>query len=191
MHKIIDTVVRVDNEDVAPKPKRSPSKKDRGIQESSMKEKNMIPTVIEIPESRTPKLKSSSESVHTCRSTTVQVPVHSQKKKKSHYPNLRYWAEDGTDGFNRLPSNPPSDDDGIISAMLEDRLPPPPSPTRKTQTPETTNRVRELIDESEVQEIESPRKRSKISSEGNLRRQILSPDLATKNKGKGRYASSM
>ena len=129
---------------------------------------------------------------------------------------MKFYTEDGTDGINpRAPSPLELDDGGLLMPMLEG--PPPEAPgiagpisfsTRK-QSPSTATipdlrkstakagRVRELVEiesDSESGEMSTPPgpipKRQKVQSEPRLPRQLLSPDLALRNKGRGRYSSS-
>jgi len=127
---------------------------------------------------------------------------YKKKRKKNEHPNIKYWTEDGTDGMNPLPGSPSGEDDGVISAMLEGRLPSPPgfttSSTPNNKVGTKVGRVRELVQvESDIGSDNDPSdhgrdsKRLRVSSEPRSRRQLLSPDLAARNKGKGRYATSV
>ena len=136
------------------------------------------------------------------------------KKKDKEYPNMKHWTEDGTDGINPLPPSPVDEDDGgLLMSLLEG--PPPPQPgiagplpvaerRPRSSTIETNNKTPRVRELSEVDsdsgnsrasgDAERNAKRQKANqtpSESKLRRQILSPDLASKNKGRGRYAASV
>lgn len=137
------------------------------------------------------------------------------KKMKRDYPDMGLFTEDGTDGLNSKPHSPVECDDGggILTALLERPPPEPlspatplPTPKRglasskaasRTSTPAKTGPVREIIDidsdnSGEVLTlIERDPKRQKVQSGPRVRREIVSPDLAAKNKGRGRYASSV
>jgi hypothetical protein len=142
-----------------------------------------------------------------------------RKKKVREYPSMRHWTEDGTDGIKPLPPSPVEDDTGLLTAMLEGPPPGPPGiasplplPQRKVvpSTPEhttsenvsvvKTGRVRDLLEtegesgagyvSSDGREVKR-QKGNRTMSEPRSRRRILSPDLASKNKGRGRYAASV
>ena len=93
---------------------------------------------------------------------------------------------------------PPPEVPGIaapISLANRKQSPTTVAATVLTKSPATAGRVRELIEiesDSGNEEISTPieraQKRQKVESEP--RRQILSPDLASKNKGRGRYSTS-
>lgn len=155
-----------------------------------------------------PSPRPKSAPAQTVRPSKSVTPIstsstgYKKKRKKNEHPNIKYWAEDGTDGMNPLPPSPSGEDDGIISAMLEGRLPSPPRFT----TPSTPNnkagtkvgRVRELVQVesdsgsgNDTSDHGRDTKRLRVSSEPRARRQLLSPDLAARNKGKGRYATSV
>ena len=149
-------------------------------------------------------------------STPLSTRTSVKKSKKRDYPNMKFFTEDGTDGINpRAPSPVESDNGGLLMAMLES--PPPEAPgiaipisraTRKQSLTTATipnlkesvakagrvRRVIELGSDNEGGEISTPpncaKKRQKVESEPRLRRQLLSPDLASKNKGRGRYSTS-
>ena len=148
-------------------------------------------------------------------SSPISTRSSGRVKQPREHPSMKYWTEDGTDGVNPLPLSPiePSDG-GLLSSLLAG---PPETTTSALKanvstttlempmllptSPLKTSRVRELV------EIDSDGgggldgkpddrdcKRQKIgrsSSEARVRRQILSPDLAIKNKGRGRYAESV
>jgi hypothetical protein len=154
-------------------------------------------------------------------STPLSTRSSGRKKKKRDYPSMKHFAEDGTDGINPRVSSPDNtDDDGRLMAMLEGPPPEalgtatPISVPRRTPSPATipgllkrkstskAGRGRELIEidsDSGSGEISIPNERdtkrqkviNKALSEPRLRREILSPDLALKNKGRGRYSTSM
>jgi hypothetical protein len=156
-----------------------------------------------------------AQQIRTAKASTPLSARPAQKKKKvKEYPSMGYWTEDGTDGMKPLPPSPVEDDTGLLTAMLEGPPPGPPGiasplplPRRKEvpSTPEhktsetvsvgRTGRVRDLLEsESDVSSDGRELKRqkgNKTMSEPRLRRQILSPDLASKNKGRGRYAATV
>jgi hypothetical protein len=132
---------------------------------------------------------------------------------------MKYWTEDGTDGINKLPSSPTDDDKGepgILESLLEGNSPPPakmtpishaqpstsklPDTKSGERTTSTKGRVRDLIElesdsgrestDSSTGEKDLKRQR-RNQSEPRPRRLLLSPDLASKNKGRGRYATSI
>jgi hypothetical protein len=141
-----------------------------------------------------------------------------KKKNGRDYPNMKYWTEDGTDGINKLPPSPTEDDEdgpSILSALLEGSSPPPiakatPLPRPRAKTSSSTSklpdklpagikasrgRVRDLIefesDSGSNDSSEEKVKRQRVSmSEPRRQRQIVSPGLADKNKGRGRYNTS-
>jgi hypothetical protein len=152
--------------------------------------------------------------------TPLSARVSLKKKNKKEYPSMKHWTEDGTDGMKpSTPSPDDNNNTGILAAMLEGPPPGPPGiatplpiPQRKVipSTPEKkstqsvnevkTGRVRDLLESesdggagyvsSEGREVKR-QKGNNAMSEPRLRRQILSPDLASKNKGRGRYAASV
>ena len=154
--------------------------------------------------------KSKSKSTTPLSTRTSVAP----KKKDKEYPNMKYWTEDGTDGINPLPPSPVDEDDGgLLMSLLQG--PPPPQPgiagplpvserRPRSSTIEINNktpRVRELSevdsdsgnshDSGDAERNAKRQKANQTPSESKLRRQILSPDLASKNKGRGRYAASV
>lgn len=148
-------------------------------------------------------------------STPLSTRSSGQKKKKRDYPNMKVFTEDGTDGINPKTPSPVEDDDddgGLLSSMLEGPPPGPPgissplplvkrkpSPSKsdtsvlKSKSTTKGGQVRESIDidsDSGSGEVSTPDvKRQKAGPR--LRREILSPDLAVKNKGRGRYSTSV
>lgn len=166
-----------------------------------------------------PAVRPRSAPVQNTRKSTSTTPLSTRtsvapKKKEKEYPNMKYWTEDGTDGINPLPPSPVDEDDGgLLMSLLKG--PPPPQPGAasplsaaerrpRSSTIETngkTARVRELSevdsdsgnsrDSSDAERNAKRRKANQTPSESKLRRQILSPDLASKNKGRGRYAASV
>jgi hypothetical protein len=170
--------------------------------------------------SPTPRPRSAPAQTRTSKvSTPISARPAQRKKKVKGYPSMSHWTEDGTDGTKPLPPSPTEDDTGLLTAMLEGPPPGPPGiasplplPQRKEipATPEhttsenvpvgKTGRVRELLENesdngagyvsSDGREVKR-QKGNKTMSEPRLRRQILSPDLASKNKGRGRYAASV
>ena len=153
------------------------------------------PNLVASPKSAPIKRCGQSKSVQPTSSSGYK-----KRKKRSDYPNLMPWTEDGTDGINPRPPSPMAEDDGIISALLEGLLSSPP-PHRPGGSPKNKSlgRVSELIDSEsdgagskESSDGQQNIKRTKASSEPRPeKRQLLSPDLAAKNKGKGRYATSL
>jgi hypothetical protein len=124
---------------------------------------------------------------------------------------LEFWTEDGTDGFKPLPTpSRKNKGTGVILEMLEGRVTGPLealSSSARLKSPGGPNlsamdskgtakagRMRQLIDaEGDVGTgLDSPSnpapKRQKVTPG---RRELLSPDLAAKNKGRGRYAESV
>ena len=150
-------------------------------------------------------------------STPLSTRTSGKKSKKRDYPSMKFYTEDGTDRINpRTPSPVEPDDGGQLMAILEGPPPEAPGiampisrPNRKPSPPTTTpdlktnptiksGQVREVIEiesDSGSGEISTPiertPKRQKVQSEARLPRQLLSPDLALKNKGRGRYSSSI
>ena len=171
------------------------------------------------PISLPPSVRPQSAPVQNTRKSRLSTPLSTSpsvgnKKKVKEYPNMKYWTEDGTDGVNPRPPSPVEEDDGgLLVSLLRGQPPPRPgtaSPLAqagqrlRASTPETkakTARVRELSEvdsdsasgrESTDAERESKRHKGiQTPSESKLRRQILSPDLASRNKGRGRYAASV
>jgi hypothetical protein len=174
-----------------------------------------------IPFEPSPRPKSASiqHSRASNSSTPLSTRSSGEKKKKREYPNMKYWTEDGTDGINPVHSSLDDDDGGgLLMAMLEGPPPGPPgiasplplakkkpSPSKsetaavKNETTAKEGRVRELIEiesDGESEGVSTPElKRQKVkkaqSEPRRLRREILSPDLASKNKGRGRYSTSL
>lgn len=129
---------------------------------------------------------------------------------------MKFFAEDGTDGFKPQPDTQNDDeDDGVIGALLAGRPPPfppkatslppppktippgPPSTPIFAGRPNSKGRARELIDlDSDSGHSSSEggstkrRKTEQVFSEPRPKRPIFSPDHAAKNKGKGRYSES-
>jgi hypothetical protein len=158
---------------------------------------------------------------HSTPKSSVPKSAKSSGKKKGgrEYPSMKYWTEDGTDGINKLPPSPTEDDEdgpSILSALLEGSSPPPiakatplPRPRAKTSAPTSKlpdklsagikvsrGRVRDLTElESDSGSNDSAEERVKRQrgnmSEPRMHRQIVSPDLADKNKGRGRYNTSL
>jgi hypothetical protein len=153
-------------------------------------------------------------------STPLPTRSSGQKKKKEReYPSMKHWTEDGTDGINPVHSLVDDDDDGgLLMAMLEGPPPGPPGiasplplvnkkpspsksepPVIKNETIAKGGRVRDFIEiesDSESEGVSTPEmKRQKVtkaqSEPRRFCREILSPDLASKNKGRGRYSTSL
>jgi hypothetical protein len=127
---------------------------------------------------------------------------------------MKYFTEDGTDGFNPQPDSQNYDvDDGMIAALLEGRahpLPlaitiPPPRPKRSPPAPSTATSTSRPSSKGQTREpIEVDSDSGSSSSGGDSKRQktgqvhleprargkIFSADHAAKNKGKGRYSES-
>jgi hypothetical protein len=166
-----------------------------------------------------PAVRPRSAPVQNTRKSKSTTPLSTRtslagKKKEKEYPNMKYWTEDGTDGFNPLPPSPVDDDDGgLLMSLLQG---PPPQqigtanllavtdrrPISSTlETKSKTARVRELSevdsdsgnsrDSGDTERTPKRQKGNQTPSESKLRRQILSPDLASKNKGRGRYSASV
>ena len=144
-------------------------------------------------------------------STPLSTRTSGKKSKKRGYPNMIIFTEDGTDGINPHPPSPVEPDDGgLLTAMLEGPPPeaipislpprkssPTTTPPMKTEPTVKSGQVRQVIEiesDSESGEISTPieraQKRQKVESEPRLRRRFLSPDLALRNKGRGRYSTS-
>ena len=162
----------------------------------------ITPLPFPLPTSSRPKSAPVEQPPRTSKVTTpisTNPGAYKKRKKAREHPNMGIWTEDGTDGINPLPPSPPTgEDDGMITALLEGRLPPPP-PLHFTPRNKTLGRVTELV-QSENEGASSnddsstyrPVKRSKTTSERRPpRRELLSPSLAAKNKGRGRYATSI
>jgi len=169
---------------------------------------------ISIDPSPRPKSAPTQRSRASYSSTPLSTRTSGKKSKKRDYPSMKLFTEDGTDGINpRTPSPVEPDDGGCLVAMLEGPPPEAPGiaapiclPDRKqspttltapvlTKSTSTAGRVREFVEiksDSGNGEIPTPiertQKRQKVESEP--RRQLLSPDLALKNKGRGRYSTS-
>jgi hypothetical protein len=159
----------------------------------------------------------SSPTRHYYPSTRTSEP----RKKKRDYPPMEFYTEDGTDGINPRASSSAEDDndDGRrLVALLEGLVPETPekatpiSTARREISPLTPNtskeeaalagkqkRMRELIEidsdsGSDGSSASSKKKRKtvdQVRSRMHPRRELLSPDLAIKNKGRGRYSTSL
>lgn len=130
----------------------------------------------------------------------------SGRLRKREYPNLKYWTEDGTDGINPLSPSPPEPSDGGLLSSLLAGPPDIPSPkpsvsplaleaSMQDKSVVKKGRLRENADiYSDKTQAERDPKRQRVhqeSSESRPHRPMLSPDLASKNKGRGRYAESV
>ena len=130
-----------------------------------------------------------------------------RKRKKKEYPSMKYFTEDGTDGINRLPDSPepPEQDTGILKRLLGSLSPSPPRSVpisnqagaaltplapRDNEIP-AKQEVIGTLSEPEGEEIRESKKAKTCSSRSERRRPLLSPDLAVKNKGRGRYSTSV
>jgi hypothetical protein len=125
--------------------------------------------------------------------------VTSKGKKKREYPSMKFFTEDGTDGMQPCPASPTKEDTGIIAAMLGGS-PETPMPAVSRQTPVNAGlpkgRLQELMaidsDSSvDTDNQERPSKRLRRRSEPQVQRELLSPDLAQQNRGRGRYKTSV